>query len=137
MQMCACHASSRGWGVEENVAARFTLSHRGGLSKSSSEAPDMPSNKSAQSSRKVFVLFFFFFSGEEICCIPTDLLIQVLRFNLGNGMRVSLSTVGEGVSRQTLQGERDYPLCSSISISQDTLGELWYTFGPSSLIPFS
>lgn len=66
MQMCACHASSWGERRREHVAARFTLSHRGGLSKSSSEAPDSPSNKSAQSSRKVFVLFFFFFSGEDL-----------------------------------------------------------------------
>lgn len=84
-----------------------------------------------------FLSCFSFSFLVKICWYATDLLIQVLRFNLGNGMRVSLSTVGEGVSRQTLQGERDYPLCSSISISQDTLGELWYTFGPSSLIPFS
>lgn len=41
------------------------------------------------------------------------------------------------VFQDTHSRERDNELCSSISISQDTLSVLWYTFGPSSLIPFS
>lgn len=41
------------------------------------------------------------------------------------------------VFEDTHSRERENELCSSISISQDTLGVLWYTFGPSSLSPFS